>query len=117
MGENAEVKEEVDLVEKYGLRPLTRGEFKGLRKDGISLAKMDKMEPDQVDDLIDRVIDMVMGDRAAELDDEPNTTAHQVFQRIVALTYGDETSEKNSSTPGVGSKKAGHQKKTKKHRK
>jgi len=117
MEENAQVKPEVDLDEKYGLRPLTRGEFKGLRKDGYSLAKMDKLDPDQVDDLIDRVIDMVMGDRAAELDDEPNTTVHQVFQRIVALTYGDEKSEKNSSKPGAGSKKAGQQKKTKKHRK
>jgi hypothetical protein len=113
MAENEEAKPEVDLAEKYGLRPLTRREFKGLRKDGISLAKMDKMDPDEVDDLIDRVIEMVMGDQISKLDNEPYSTSHDVFQRIVGLTYGSKEAEKNSSRPGGKSKKARQQKKTK----
>lgn len=104
--ENNEAKPDVSLDEKYNLRPLTRGEFKKLRKEGLSLAKMDKLDPDVAEDLIDRVIDMVMRERAAELDGEANTTTHQVFQRIVELTYGNEASEKNSSTPGARSKTA-----------
>jgi hypothetical protein len=108
--ENNEAKPEVNPDEKYELRGLTRGEFKALRKEGYSLAKMDKMDPDAAEDLIDRVIEMVMGDRAAELDGEPNTATHRVFHRIVEITYGNDASEKNLFWPGAGSKTAGQKK-------
>lgn len=110
MEENKEVKPDAGLDKQYGLRPLTRGELKALRKDGTSLAKMDKMDPDAAEDLIDRIIEMVMGDRSEEMDSRPNPEVCQVFQRIIALTYGDENSEKNLSRPGGGSKKAGQRK-------
>jgi len=97
MEENASVKVEISLDEKYGLRSLTRGELKALRKEKISLAKMDRMDPDAAEEVVDRIVATVMGDAA---DDLPNPEALAVFGRIIELTYGDERSEKNSSGPG-----------------
>jgi hypothetical protein len=100
MEENVSVKAEIGLDEKYGLRSLTRGELKALRKEKISLAKIDRLDPDAAEEVVDRIVATVMGDAA---DDLPNPDALKIFVRIIELTYGDEKSEKNSSGPGVSS--------------
>lgn len=105
MEDKKQANTDASLDEQYGLRPLTRGEIKALRKDGFIIAKMDKLDPTTAEDLVDRIIEMVTSGRAVEIDDQPNQVAINVFMRIVALTYGNDTSEKNLSAPGAGSKK------------
>jgi len=102
------MKKKVNLDEKHGLRALTRGEIKTLRKNGLSIEKIDKLDPDRQNEMIDCVLEMIMAEKADEL---PNPEALSVFNRIIELTYGDEKSEKNSSRPGKKSAPGKNQKK------
>jgi len=102
MGEDREAKEEVNLDEKYNLRPLKRGEIKRFKAKGFFLKSIDKLDSDKQDEFIDMVNEAVIGD----LDDDLTVAEGlKVFLRIVELTYGDE--EKNFSMPGAGTRAAG----------
>ena len=97
-----EEKPEITLDEKYGLRPLTRGELKRFKKQGYSLVAIDKLTRAKASDFIDQVVELVCRDLA---DDVPNPESNKLFIRIAELTFGIE--EKNSSRPGAGKKAAG----------
>lgn len=70
---------------KIVIRPLTRGEVRNLRSQGINLANLD---PVQADEAIDKVLGTVLGERLNDLDDLPNADVMGIFKDVMSLTYG-----------------------------
>lgn len=90
--------------EKYPPRALTRGEIKLLRKEGIEIVKL---VPSDADASIDRVMELVYGEKLDQIDKEPNLATLELFEVIITQTYGGPDAEKNSLTPGTGTATAG----------
>ena len=76
----------------FSIRPLKRSEMKSLKKQGFNLGKL---EPDSVDDWLDKIMEMVLPGRLEEIDDLPPKITNQIFEAILKESYGDKAEEKN----------------------
>ena len=76
----------------FEIRPLTRGELKGLRKKGYNLANL---SPESAEDAIDEIFVLVFDERMEEIDALPYAQALELFTSIIDATYGG-AAEKNS---------------------
>jgi hypothetical protein len=83
----------------FDIRPLTRGEVKGLRKRGFSLGNLNMANAEEA---MDEVLDLVCSNEIAAVDAMPNDKALDLFRAIIDLTYGRDGAEKNSETSGGG---------------
>lgn len=79
---------------RFQVRPLLRKEVKSLRKKGYSLMVLD---PDTAEDALDAVLDLVLSrEELKALDNLPNSAALDIWNEILALTFGSREEEKNS---------------------
>lgn len=76
----------------FAVKALKRSQMKALRKEGFILGKI---ESDQMDDWVDKIIEMACPGRMAEIDDLPPKAAHAIFDGILKESYGDPAESKN----------------------
>jgi len=76
----------------FQIKHLKRSEVKALKKEGFVIGKIDN---DQMDDWIDRMIEMSLPGRLAEIDDLPPKASYKIFEAILKETFGDKVEEKN----------------------
>lgn len=90
------------MPEKIIAKPLTRGAVKTLRKEGIELTRLSAYDAAKIDEIVDRVVELALGEAvAAAADDLTNDDYYTLFGEIMDITYPSAT-EKNSSPPGAG---------------
>jgi hypothetical protein len=78
---------------KIKARPLTGGQIRELRADGIMLNNID---PARLDETVAIVIDMALTpDEISELDARPYSQTLAIFSDIIGATYGPEDDAKN----------------------
>jgi hypothetical protein len=78
---------------KIKARPLTGGQIRELRKNGIMLNNID---PTKLDETVATVIDMALTpDEISELDARPYNRTLAMFSDIIGATYGREDDAKN----------------------
>lgn len=77
---------------QFTVKPLKRSEIKDLKRQGFV---MGKIENEQMDDWIDRLIEMSLPGRLAEIDDMPPRASYKIFEAILKETFGDKAEEKN----------------------
>jgi len=78
---------------KIKARPLTGGQIRELRKNGIMLNNIDPMK---LDEIVDTVVEMAMTeDEIGELDKQPYNQTLSIFSGIIGLTYGRGDDAKN----------------------
>jgi hypothetical protein len=77
----------------FSVRPLKRSEMKSLKKQGFILGKM---EPESMDDWLDKIMEMALPGRLDEIDDLPPKAANMIFEAVLKESYGDKNEEKNS---------------------
>jgi len=85
--------EKIIADKTFEIRSLTRGEIKTLRKQGLNLAAL---SPDNADEAIDVVLESVLGERIAEIDELPNNVVLDLFKSIIDETFGQGEAAKNS---------------------
>jgi hypothetical protein len=79
--------------DKINARPLTGGQVRELRKNGIMLNNID---PTKLDETVATVIEMAMTpDEIGELDAMPYNRTLAMFSDIIGATYGHEDDAKN----------------------
>ncbi len=76
----------------FEVRPLKRSEMKALKKQGFNLGKID---PAEMDDWLDKIMELALPGRLEEIDDLPPKAANQLFEAVLKESYGDKTEEKN----------------------
>lgn len=76
----------------FNVRPLKRKEIKELKKQGF---KMGAIENDQMDDWIDRLIEISLPGQLDEIDDLPPKASYKIFEAILKESFGDKAEEKN----------------------
>jgi hypothetical protein len=76
----------------FQIKHLKRSEVKALKKEGFIIGKIDN---EQMDDWIDRMIEMSLPGRLAEIDDLPPKASYKIFESILKETFGDKVEEKN----------------------
>jgi len=76
----------------FQIKHLKRSEVKALKKEGFVIGKIDN---EQMDDWIDRMIEMSLPGRLAEIDDLPPKASYKIFEAILKETFGDKVEEKN----------------------
>jgi hypothetical protein len=83
------------------VRPLTRGEIKQLRADGLYVTQIaGSDDADRAEDAIDATLALVFG--AAAVETMPNPVANKLYLDIITETSGRPDDEKNSSGSGSG---------------
>lgn len=82
----------------FDLRPLKRGELRGLKKDGIVLHQLTM---DNVDDAADAVFGILGLDLEA-IDDLAYPDFLKLWTEVLAESFGSRVEEKNSQTGGDG---------------
>lgn len=82
----------------FDLRPLTRGEIRQLKKDGILLHRLTM---DNVDDAADAVF-RIMGLDLSAVDALAYPDFVKLWKEALAETFGSRDEEKNSPTGGAG---------------
>lgn len=76
------------------IRALKRKEVRALKKEGFNLYTI---APDQLDDLIDKVFEIILAPAdVAAMDEMANRDAVQVFNAIFRESFGAPDKEKNS---------------------
>jgi hypothetical protein len=76
----------------FQVNPLKRKEIKELKKQGF---KMGAIDNDQMDDWIDKLIEISLPGRLPEIDDLPPRASYKIFEAILKESFGDKTEEKN----------------------
>ncbi|MDA8139028.1 MAG: hypothetical protein M0036_10280 [Desulfobacteraceae bacterium] len=81
------------------IRPITRGQIRKLADQGVTAAGIvSEITPENYDSVLDAVLStQVAIERVEEL---PLPDCRELFNAIVAETWGSKEEEKNSSTPG-----------------
>lgn len=69
----------------FQIQPLTRGEVRRLRKEGFNLSNI---TVETADEVIDKVLEIALGERFSEVDDLINSDAIALFKDVVSLTFG-----------------------------
>jgi len=86
--------------QSFDVRPLKRGEVKKLKADGLDI---NNLTPENADDCLDRVFDMIFDDRDIErIDELPNPDALTIWRAILKESFGSKEEEKNLKRSGVG---------------
>jgi len=93
-------------VDKIKVKGLTRGQIKELRKEGVVLAEIEKLEDEKQDEALDRIFEWACPEEF-NADELTPGQGLELYVRIIAKTYAGDRLLKKSQSPPLSSLASG----------